>query len=386
MTQGQIEALSIAVEKAARTLEINIMKDIVRRMKANNNLVTSSAAYQIQRLQQMGRSDEYIKKELQTFLKISEEEMKKVYIVETEKQYNKFEILYKKTGTGMIPFSDNAEMQSLIQATLVQTNNTFRNLTNTTGFAKKVGGKTIFSSVAEHYWDTIDNALLGITTGAFDYNTAIKKAISDLTRSGLRMVDYESGRTYRVDSAARTALMTGFSQITQGMNEQAADALGINTFEVSYHIGARPSHQEWQGRVYTYEELENVCGLGQVTGLLGANCYHWYQPFIQGISERNYSDGELANMIATENKEVPYKDKIYTIYTGLQRQRKLELFMRKQREKIALLKEAKAQEFDILTEQIKYKTAMQDYTDLSEHLGLPTQKERIYLDGLGRVA
>ena len=43
------------------------MKDIVRRIKANEGM-TSTAEYQIDRLRQLGLADDYIKKEIQTYL------------------------------------------------------------------------------------------------------------------------------------------------------------------------------------------------------------------------------------------------------------------------------------------------------------------------------
>ena len=131
-----------------------------------------------------------------------------------------------------------------------------------------------------------------IASGAVDYNTVLKKAVKAMTDSGLRTVDYASGWSNRVDVAARRALMTVFNQVVAKVNEDNAEQLGTEYFEVSYHRGARPTHQVWQGRVYSKKELETVCGLGTVTGLCGANCYHSYSPFIKGIDTPTYSEEE----------------------------------------------------------------------------------------------
>ena len=110
-----------------------------------------------------------------------------------------------------------------------------------------------------------------------------------MTNSGLRVVDYASGHTNRVDVAARRAVMTGLSQITGKINEQNANDLDTEYFEVTWHEGARPDHRKWQGKVYSRKELESVCGLGSVTGLCGANCRHEYYPFVKcGRSERKW--------------------------------------------------------------------------------------------------
>lgn len=77
-----------------------------------------------------------------------------------------------------------------------------------------------------------------------------------MTDSGLRTVDYASGWSNRVDVAVRRALMTGFNQVVAKVNEDNAEQLGTEYFEVSYHRGARPTHQVWQGRVYSKRSLK----------------------------------------------------------------------------------------------------------------------------------
>ena len=130
--------------------------------------------------------------------------------------------------------------------------------------------------------------------------------------------------------------MTGFNQVVAKITEENAEQLGTDKFEVTYHRGARPTHQPWQGRVYTKEQLVTVCGYGAVDGLKGANCYHDFHPFFDGISKRLYTDEELDRMNAEENTPKKYGDKEYTVYEALQRQRRMDTSMRRKREKIGL--------------------------------------------------
>ena len=384
MTQGDIEKLTITMEKAAAKLEQDIMLDIVRRIKANEGM-TSTAEYQIQRLRQLGLADQYIREEIQTYLKASAEEMDRVFRDVPESEYNKFGSLYQQMGMEQTPFGNHTAIQAVIAATMTQTDSTFKNISQSLGFTVQKGGKTEFLPIAECYQQTLDNAILGIATGAFDYTSALNRAVKEMTRSGLRTVDYASGRSYRIESATRTALMTGFSQIIRYMHEQTAEDLGTDDYEVSYHMGARPTHQWWQGRVYSYQESIFTCGLGTVTGLCGINCYHWYEPFIKGVSVRNYTDEQLDEMIQEENRPKSYRGKEYTTYTALQRQRKLELQMRTQRQEIALLKEGDGSSLDILAAQSRYRYTMNEYVAFSNAMKLPQQMERVYMDGLGKV-
>lgn len=227
----------------------------------------------------------------------------------------------------------------------------------------------------------MDNAVADITSGAFDYNTVLKRTVSDLTSSGLRWIDYDSGRRDRVDVAARRAVLTGFRQVQGKINEQVAAELHTDMYEVSYHVGARPSHQPWQGRVWSMEQLHSVCGLGSVTGLCGANCYHDYKPFPPG-SVRTYTDDQLAEMAKKENATKQYNGREYNTYEALQQQRKMERVMRAQREKIKLLEEGGADPDDIILAKARYQGQMQTYRDFSKKMQLPEQKARIMQDGL----
>ena len=358
MTQGEIEALSREIERNARNLEIDIMLDIVRRIKSNLDIersMTSSADHQIQLLRKMGYSDEFLKNEIKSYLKFSDEEIDRIYNQTSENLYKEYEDAFDAIGKKQTPFGKHPEIQPVVKSAIEQSKNTFQNN-------------------------------LGVATGAFSYDTVLKRIIKDMTRSGLRTVEYASGRTYRVDSACRTALMTGFRQIVGRMNEQVAAELDTDTYEVTYHIGARPEHQAWQGKVYSYKDLESVCGLGTITGLCGANCYHWYDVFIPGVSVRNYTDEELQEMIDEENEKTSYDGKEYTTYEALQRQRKLELTMRVYRQDIKLMKEGGVSELEIMGAKARYKKTMDEYVKFSKVMKLPEQRDRIYMDGLGRIS
>lgn len=367
-----------------RELEEHIMEDIVRRIKINDE-ITRSADWQIYRLVQMGKSSEEIKKYIQRVLKLTDKEIDNLYEGTVQSGYARDKKLYEAIGKKFIPFKENAELQQFIKSVIRQTKSEMLNITQTLGFAIEMGGKRVFTPLSEYLQRTLDRAVFEVASGTFDYNTTLKKVVQEMTRSGLRTVDYETGWSNRVEVAARRALMTGINQVTNKINERNADELGTDYFEVSWHATARPEHQVWQGRVYTRKELEIVCGLGTVTGLLGANCYHSYYPFIPGISKRQWTDEELDRMNAKENTPKKYKGKEYTTYEATQRQRHLETLMRKQRREIKLLKSGGASIEDITNAQAKYKLTMDQYKKFSDAMKLPQQRGRIYADGFGRV-
>ena len=381
---SDLERMPKELEHIMTELEIRIMQDIIRRIKINDE-ITRSADWQIYRLVQVGKSREEIRKYIQQALKLSDIEIDRLYKDIIASGYARDASIYEAVGKDFIPFEENFELQQLIQSVIAQTKQELINITQTMGFAIEIDGKTVFTPLAEYLQRTLDQAVFEVTTGTFDYNVTLNKVIREMTKSGVRTVDYESGWSNRIEVAARRALMTGVNQVVQHINDFNAQQLGTEYFEVSWHATARPSHQIWQGRVYTRQQLIDICGLGTGPGLCGWNCYHSYYPFIPGVSVRQWTDEELEKMNAKENIPKKYKGEEYTTYEATQRQRKLETLMRKQRREIKLLKEGGADEKDIINAQAKYRATMAEYVDFSKKMGLPQEMERVYADGLGRV-
>lgn len=381
-TAGELERASMALDVPMKGLSARIMSDIVRRIKENGE-ITSAADWQINRLVQLGHSSEEIKAAISQALGASEEITDKLFEDVIEKGYTRDKSLYKATGKTQIPFEDNEPLQQLIGAVTAQTNETLVNITQSLGFAVRGADSRIsFLPIADYYQKTLDNAMFDISSGAFDYNTVLKRVVRELTNSGLRTIDYATGWSNRVDVAARRAVMTGLTQLTAQVNEQNAEELDTEWFEISWHSGARPSHW-WGGKWYKKEQLKSICGLGTVTGLCGANCYHDYSPVIPGISEPTYSQEELEKLEKEEKTPIEYNGKQYTKYEALQRQRQLETTMRAQRQEMALLKEGGAEEDDLINCRARYMGTSHEYAQFSKAMGLPQERERVYADGLG---
>lgn len=381
-TPTEIEALPSAMEQLYRSLQLNIMSDLTERLKANGEEITSAADWQINRLYELGVSKDEIDSLIQSTLDVSDDEIDRIYDEVVKSGYARNEELYTSKGKEYIPYAENKQLQQLVKAVKNQTKSEYRNITGSLGFAVKNADNTLsFTPLADFYQRTLDNGLMQIASGAVDYSTALKKAVKVMTDSGLRTVDYASGWSNRVDVAARRALMTGFNQVVAKVNEDNAEQLGTEYFEVSYHRGARPTHQVWQGRVYSKNELETVCGLGTVTGLCGANCYHSYSPFIKGIDTPTYSEEELDRMNEDENAPKEYNGKEYTAYEAQQKQRQLETAMRADRQKIELLTQGGADYDTITGAKVRYFQRQDEYVKFSKAMGLPEQWERVTVNG-----
>lgn len=235
-------------------LGMALMESIVNTIRQAGE-ITSSADYQMERLYGLGMSKAQIRSMLQAALNVTDEEMEDLYKEVAQQYYVRDAKLYTAQGVPQIPFAENQPLLQLVKAQAVQTAGTMRNLSNSIGFLyRNPDGSTRFTKAADYYWKTVDRAVQELVTGAYDYNTVIAKAVRDMTGSGLRVIEFESGTTRRADGHIRTVVMTGASQIAGKIAEQNMDALHTEYVEVDYHSGARPSHQVWQGKVFRWNK------------------------------------------------------------------------------------------------------------------------------------
>lgn len=384
MTPEEKGSLPIRVEKLFYELQDRIFSDIVRRIRKTKK-ITSTADYQINKLLLLGDSTEFIEYQLKELLEISDPEIWELYDQVCDWEYVRNRTAYEQINGNFTPLEDNETIRKWTNAIVKQTQNEIRNLTQSMGMTVDMGGgKVVFTPLATYYQKYLDRACMDIVTGSFDYNTVLRRVVKELSASGLQTIDYASGWKNRAPVAARRAVLTGVSQLSAQINEQVAKDLHTDKYEVSWHAGHRPSHW-WGGRVYTYQELQSVCGLDDGDGLCGWNCRHSYYAFLEGFSVRTYTDEQLATMEEKEQNVRTYQGKQYNAYQASQAQRQMETTMRAQRTKVRQLQQGDGSNDDILAAKARYLNTLHQYQAFSKKMELPEQMERVYMDGLGRV-
>ena len=235
-------------------LELRIMQDIVRRIKKTGK-ITSTADWQINRLRILGYSSEDIEREIKKTLNASYPEMFELYDKVIDWEYVRNKDIYEQINAEFIPYEENRQLQQITDAIIQQSLEDLENVTKSLGFYLDYGnGQKVLTPLSQVYTKYLDAACYDIVTGAFDYNSVLRRVVTQLTNSGLRQIDYSSGRANRVDVAARRAVMTGVANLTHKITEYHMEQLGCEYVEVSWHAGARPSHSVWQGKVYKWNK------------------------------------------------------------------------------------------------------------------------------------
>ena len=377
-----LDALPEGLAELFRALELVLLDEICSRLKAADELneVTVQA---IRALRSHGIDLKEIEKAVLETSGISKTKLDKLLddVVErNQKYYTELINLAHITQPGKLV--DDAEVAAIKKQTI----DTFRNLTASMGFLVDAG-RTMLPPAKAYQW-ALDNAVMQVQSGAINYNQAIKTAVKQLADSGLKVVDYESGHRDHIDVAARRAVMTGVSQICAKYTEQSAEYLETPYFEVSAHSGARDkpgpspwsSHKNWQGKVYSvrdgdiYPSIYKVCGLGAVDGLEGANCRHRRFPWVEGVSERTYTEDQLKHI--DDGLGCTYDGKTYTAYEATQMQRRVEREIRKLKREKAAYKAAGLHE-DETAVNIRLRRLNAKYKAFSAEAGLPEQPERM---------
>lgn len=377
-----LDAMPEELAELYRGLEDALLMEICSRLKLRDEL-NEVTVQDIKALRSHGIDLKEIEKAIRQTTGISEKKLNELIddVVERNQKYY----------TEVIDLARVTQPDVLVDATTIdaikrQTWDVFRNITASMGFLVDAG-RTMLSPAKAYQW-ALDAATLKVESGAISYGQAIKEAVRDLASSGLRVVDYESGHRDHVDVAARRAVMTGVSQLCSKYTEQAAEYLETPYFEVSAHAGARDkpgpspwsSHKNWQGKVYSvrdgdiYPSIYKVCGLGAVDGLEGANCRHRRFPWVEGVSERTYTDDQLKHI--DDGLGCTYDGKTYTAYEATQMQRRVEREIRKLKREKAAYKAAGLHE-DETAVNIRLRRLNAKYKAFSAEAGLPEQPERM---------
>jgi hypothetical protein len=216
----------------------------------------------------------------------------------------------------------DANLVNIINASVENAVDKF-NLTNTIAL----------ESASRQYLDVVNRVFLEVNTGIRSYKSAVRAEVISLADKGITGQTYATRRgviNYPLDAAIRRQIVSTVTQTAGRMQLERNRSYNNNLVEVTSHLGARPDHATWQGKIYAvdgtqppFRNLAQVTGYGTVTGLQGANCRHQFFPYVLGLSIKRHQ---------------PFPKKLNDrVYKESQVQRKLENSIRKQKKRLILL-------------------------------------------------
>lgn len=335
-----------------------ILKEVMRILQADDE-------YQKEVAQNTLEWKKYVKAEIQAMREKAKEEGDDIIANAGDMSFNYDLSMWEQNGEKL---TKDSAINRMISEMSKDTAGTFKNLTKSMGFK----GAYSFVTLQNAYIRYLDKAVVKMATGTFSYDRAVEDAVREMAHSGLRSVDYASGRTYQLDTAARMCVRTSCHQLSAKMSMHNCEKMGTDLVEVTAHWGARPEHAVWQGKIYSRSGKNkkyppfSECHYGAVDGLCGVNCRHTFYPFFEGISEPTKWDEE------PEPKE--YNGKTYTYYDMTQKQRQMERKVRETKREIEA-KRAIGGDTDDLESAKRKQIA--EYHKFSDEMGIRPKDNRL---------
>ena len=359
-----LEGISDEIVDIYAQLEADILQDMARRI-ARLGKVTEATKWQAELLAETGALKKDVNKIIKKYDPAIRKEITAIYNDAMVKNARADNIIFKDAlGHGVSDI--NAQV---MLASIQKTHSDLSRLTITTAYTTEQQ----FVSVA-------NAAYMQVVTGAFDYDTAMKKACNQLATEGVSGVQYRNGKPVRlnIEPAVRMNIITGVNQTASAMTLNNCDELGCDLVETTAHIGARPEHAAWQGEVFSISGTNpkyrpfSVCELGTITGLCGINCRHSYYPYFEG-TETHYTQADLDEM---EKQTVTYNGQKMTRYEGEEKLREIERNIRHYKRR-ALTQEAAGIDNTAAREKIgEWQAKARDFTKQT-HIERDTAREFI---------
>ena len=300
-----------------------------------------------------------------------------------------------------IPYEQNIALQNQVKALAKITADEYINFSRTLAFAKNVDGKMVYTELSKAYQETIDRAVLSVAQGKETFDSEMYRTIKELGASGIKTIDYASGRSVRLDSSVRQHLKGALRNLHNETQAVFGKEFGSDGVEISVHINPAPDHAEVQGRQFSKEEFAKFQNDQQAVDYNGVvfppehegrdrrsisehNCYHYTFDIVLGVSKPNYSEEDLKKILDDNNKGFEYEGNHYSLYEGEQLLRKIELELRKSKD-IQIMGRASGNKQIVEEAQNRITQLTNKYRDILKSSGLKSKLERARVQNYHRV-
>ena len=367
--------------------------------------LTPTQAHQLIQILKYGGNYEEIVNEILRLTNLNIQDIDAIFNEMAKKDYAFAEQFYKYRGVEYVPYNQNKALIRQVNALASITKQEMFNYARATNLGysiRDLQGNIKFVGLKEVYDRILDTAVLNVGTGVDTFDNAMSKIMKDVGGSGLKTVDYASGRSIRLDSIARMHLKGALRTLHNEVQKQVGEEFGADMIEISVHEHPAEDHlvqghqflieefnklqngqqaKDLEGEVYTLDHNDD----GKFRPISTMNCYHYVFYGIVGVSKPNYSKQELDEIIKNNEKGAIIDGKHYTNYEITQLQRSLERRIREQKDIQILAKESGNKEL-VKESQERITQLTNKYKEISKISGLPTRMDRLKVAKYRRVS
>lgn len=388
-----VERLTKRIEKANTIFLTSIGESISKIGK-----LSPSKAHQLIQILKFGGNYDKIVQEISRLTNLNINEIDSIfeeYAKQDQLFYKKF---YQYKGISFYEYGNNPALIRQTQALANISKGIMSNFAKTSAIGysiRDLQGNITFMGLKETYNTILDQALLNVGQGKETFDQSMKGILKELGGSGLRTLDFESGRSVRLDSMVRMHLKSSLRELHNENQKMFGEEFGSDGIEVSVHLNPAPDHTDVQGHQFTNEEFDRLQSYGYAKDvndrtidlyrsdsatdfrpISELNCYHYVFNIVIGASKPEYSEEQLEEIKQKNLDGFILDGKHYTNYQGTQMQRKLETEIRKQRDILTLAKTSNNTSL-VNETNLKINALKLRYKELSDLSGLKPKMKRL---------
>ena len=378
--------------------------------------LTPSQAYKLGQQLKYNTTVKDLLNELSKISGLSVEDLKKVLERVAQENLGFAETYYKARELETPIYSENKAIQRLVSSVYKVSGEEFKNIAKSTGF-RLLGdnGEPLLLDIDETYKYVIDKCVIAVSQGKETYQQSMRSTLKQLSSSGVRKIEYESGYSRRLDTSIRQNILDSIRQVSNESQQLFGEEFGYNAVEVSHHSNSAPDHsnndiengnfdidghqfvkldilkEQIKNGIEKEITLKDIDGVNHRVKCKGKwyydfdyinnnlnrpvstmSCYHYIFSVVLGVSRPQFTDKQLEEDKKKNNDGFEFEGKHYSMYDGTQLQRRIETAIREAKDTQILAKASDDKDL-ILQSQTRITQLTTKYKQLCNISGLPNK-------------
>ena len=417
------EKLLSVFDKRFQDYNTKVLEELGNVIKQFKDL-TPSQAHKLAQQLKYNTTVKQLLNELSKISGLSVKDLKAILEKVAKENIGFADVYYKSRGLETPIYSQNKALQRLVSSVYKLSGEEFKNIAKSTGFRLlDDNGEPLLLDIDETYKYVIDKCVVAISQGKETYQQSMRSTLKQLSDSGVRKIDYESGYSRRIDSSVRMNVMDAVREVSNQSQMLFGEEFGYNAVEVSHHSNSAPDHSnndiengkfDIDGHQFvkldilkeqikneiekeiTLKDIDEVNHRVKCKGkwyydfdyinnnlnrpVSTMSCYHYIFSVVLGVSRPQFTDKQLEEDKKKNNDGFEFEGKHYTFYEGEQLLNRIALEIRKNKDTQIMAKSSGDNDL-ILSSQTKITQLTTKYRQVVKVSGLPNKlatRGRVY--------
>lgn len=409
------EQLLEVFDKRFQDYNTKVLEELGNVIKQFKDL-TPSQAYSLAQQLKYNTTIKDLLDELSKISGLSVKDLKAILEKVAKENIGFADVYYKARGLETPIYSKNKALQRLVSSVYNISGAEFKNIAKSTGF-RLLGdnGEPLLLDIDKTYKYLIDRCVVAISQGKETYQQSMRSTLKQLSSSGVRKIEYESGYSRRLDTSIRQNILDSIRQVSNESQQLFGKEFDYNAIEVSHHSNSAPDHSnndiengkfDIDGHQFvkldilkkqikngiekeiTLKDIDEVnhrvkCKdkwyydfdyinekLNRQVSTL--NCYHYLFSIVLGVSKPQFTNKQLEEDKKKNNDGFEFEGKHYTFYEGEQLLNRIALEIRKNKDTQIIAKSSEDNDL-ILSSQAKITQLTTKYRQVVKASGLPNK-------------